>query len=273
MSEAAEVLNEEQRQQFEAATQKTYKEQACFFLNAFWNDFGDKAEELWKHWKQFQELDRMQYNALPKEKKPETYVEVKSLDEFWSHKFLETIGKTLTAVQFRAEFTKIDANTDKRMSIIEFLIWEYKQSIKVLLSRPQGADGGEVAKAQELLDEVSSSFTAAQEALDRATATENAALRSKEAAVASEAKAKQFAEAAKKLKMQRKVLQQLLRKMLLLQSHLQMQLQLQLLSNKPPSMTSRPRKMRMHQKRWSWRQKLKLEVFLVCARKMNWHNI
>jgi len=198
MSEAAEVLNEEQRQQFEAATQKTYKEQACFFLNAFWNELGDNAEAFWKHWKQFQELDRMQYNAIPKEKKPETYVEVKSLDEFWSHKFLETIGKTLTAVQFRAEFKKIDANTDKRMSIIEFLIWEYKQSIKVLLSRPQGADGGEVAKAQELLDEVSSSFTAAQEALDRATATENAALRSKEAAVASEAKAKQFAEAAKK---------------------------------------------------------------------------
>jgi len=194
-----ETLNEEQKQTFEAALLKSYKDQACFFLNAFWNELGDQAEAFWKHWKQFQELDKMQYNALPKEKKPtETYVEVKSLDEFWSHKFLETLGKTLTAIQFRAEFKKIDANFDKRMSILEFLIWEYKQSIKVLLSRPQGADGGEVAKAQELLDEVSAAFTAAQEALDRATAAENAAIRSKEAAVASEAKAKQFAEAAKK---------------------------------------------------------------------------
>jgi len=111
------------------------------------------------------------------------------------------------------------------MSILEFLIWEYKQSIKVLLSRPQGADGGEVAKAQELLDEVSAAFTAAQEALDRATAAENAAIRSKEAAVASEAKAKQFAEAAKKQKMLPKVLPPMLRKMLLMRSPL---LQLQL---------------------------------------------
>jgi len=194
----AEELSENHKQEFQTATQKTYKDQGCFFLNAFWNELADKAEDLWKHWKKFQELDKMQYNALPKEKKPEIYNETPSLDEFWSHKYLENLGRTLTAIQFRNEFKTIDANFDKRMSFIEFLVWEYKQPIKVLLSRPQGSDGGEIIKAQELLDEVAVAFTVAQEALDRATATANEAKRFTEAAVASENKAKQAAEGAKK---------------------------------------------------------------------------
>jgi len=194
----AEDLNEVQKQQFQAVTQKSYKDQVCFFLNAYWNEHNEKAEDLWKHWKKFLELDRMQHNALPKEKQPETYVESPSLDEFWSHKYLENLGRTLTAIQFRTEFKKIDANFDKRMSFIEFLVWEYKLPIKELLARPQGSEAGEIIKAQELLNEVAVAFNAAQQALDKATATENEAKRSKEAAVASENRAKQAAEAAKK---------------------------------------------------------------------------
>jgi len=194
----AEQLNEVQRKEFSAATSKTYKEQAGFYLNAFWEETPDATRELiWTQWKKFLDLDRQQWNALPKDKRAETYSEASSLDEFWSHKLLENIGKTLTALEFRAEFKKIDADTDKRMSMLEFLVWEYKQPLKELMSRPQGSDGGEVAKAQELLDQVSAAFAAAQEALDKAKATAADAERKKNAAIESENAAKKAADSAK----------------------------------------------------------------------------
>jgi len=140
-----------------------YQDQAKFFLNAFWTELGSKGELIFEQWQKFIELDKQQYNALPEGKKAEVWTEGSALDEFWSHKYLETIGKTLSVVQFRQEFKKIDANTDKKMGMVEFLLWEYAQTVKELLLRPQGSgDGSEVLKAQALLDEVSKSFAEAE---------------------------------------------------------------------------------------------------------------
>jgi hypothetical protein len=195
----AETLSEQHKNDFHQITQKSYKDQASFFLNAFWKEFEPKAEDIWKCYKKFIDLDKQQWNALPKEKRPtENYTETNSLDEFWSHKYLESHGKTLTAIEFRNEFKKIDANFDKRMSFLEFLVWEFNVSIKEMMMRPQGADAGEIAKAQELLEKVSVAFNEAQRALDAATATEKAAEKAEKAAVDSENKAKAAADVAKK---------------------------------------------------------------------------
>jgi len=194
----AETLSDQHQKEFQVITQKSYKDQSCFFLNAFWKDFEEKTEDIWKMYKKFLEIDRQQYNGLPKDKRAENYTPFDSLDEFWSHKYLESYGKTLTALEFRNEFKKIDANFDKRMSFIEFLIWEYKISIKEMMMRPQGADAGEILKAQELLDQVASACNEAQKALDQATATEKAAEHAERAAVESENRARSAAEAAKK---------------------------------------------------------------------------
>jgi len=124
--------------------------------------------------KKFIELDKQQFNALPEGKKAEVYSEGSALDEFWSHKLLETVGKTLSIVQFRQEFAKIDANTDKKMGLVEFLLWEHHLTVKELLLRPQGSgDGAEIAKAQALLDEVSKSFADAEKRHNELTAAEN----------------------------------------------------------------------------------------------------
>jgi hypothetical protein len=195
----ADTLTDPQQKDFHTITQKSYKDQACFLLNAYWKDFEAKAEDLWKNHKKFIDLDRQQYHGLPKEKRPtETYVEYTSLDEFWSHKYLESQGKTLTAIEFRNEFKKIDANFDKRMSFLEYLIWEYKIPLKELMLRPQGADAGEILKAQELLNQVASAFEEAQKALDQATETEKIAQDAEKAALVSENKAKSAAADAKK---------------------------------------------------------------------------
>jgi len=168
-------------------------------LNAFWNEFQGKAEQIWGHWQKMKELDKQQWSALLSAGKAQgDYAEATSLDEFWSHKFLENIGKTMSIVEFRKEFQKIDANTDKRMGFLEFLVYEYKVTMTELLCRPQGGDPEELARAQKLLEEVSTAFAAAQKALDQASAAEAEAKRAKDAAIKSEQQAKATAAEAKK---------------------------------------------------------------------------
>jgi len=77
------------------------------------------------------------------------------LDEFWSHKFLETVGNTLTVMEMRAALKEIDVDNNKRMSLLEYLIYRYKQTVKELLSRPQGTNE-DLIKAQEALQAVQS---------------------------------------------------------------------------------------------------------------------
>jgi len=122
-----------------------------------------KEESIYIAWQKFLDLDKQQWSALPEGKKSETWTEGNALDEFWSHKFLEVTGKTLSVVEFRKEFQKIDANVDKKMGIVEYLLWEHKLTVKELLLRPQGSgDATEIIKAQKMLDEVSAAFADAE---------------------------------------------------------------------------------------------------------------
>lgn len=181
---------------FNAVCSKTYSQQGQYFLNAFWKEIGNKAEDIWNLWVKLKEIDRQQYNALPTNKKPETYTEGVALDEFWSHKYLESLGKTMSVVEFRQEFKKIDQNSDKSMGLAEYLLWEYKFTVEELMKRPQGGESGEILKAQAMLAEVESRFKAAQTALEQAAKTEAEALKTKETATASANEATKTAEAA-----------------------------------------------------------------------------
>jgi hypothetical protein len=189
------ALNDKEKAQLEVISKKPYHEQAQYVLNAFWGELQDKAEAIYGAWGKFKDLDKQQHNALVSAGKASgDYVEGSSLDEFWSHKLLENIGKTMSIVQFRQEFKKIDANTDKRMGIVEFILYEYGLSVNELLARPQGGDPAELAQAQKLMDEVSAAFTAAQTALDQASKTEATAKKTKETADKSAIEAKKTAD-------------------------------------------------------------------------------
>jgi len=37
-------------ERFKTVTAKNYKDQAIFFLNAFWPEHGKDAEDIWKYW-------------------------------------------------------------------------------------------------------------------------------------------------------------------------------------------------------------------------------
>jgi len=153
-----ETINDSEKEQFDDVCKKTHKNQAVFFLNAFWPELSGEANNIFKFWQQTIVLDKQMWNALPEGKRAETYAETKDLDEFWSHKLLEMNGLTMTVIEFRNEFKKIDINFDKRMGMAEFLLYKYQQSVKVLLSRPQGTNEL-LVKAQKALDDVSAEIS------------------------------------------------------------------------------------------------------------------
>jgi len=196
-------LNQAETDNFNSQIGKTFAEQAQFWLNAIWADFGNDAEQVWKFVLSCKELDKMYHNALPENKKGDGYKESPHLDEFWSHKILESYGRPMSVVEFRNEFKTIDLNFDKQMSLLELLIYWYKVPVKRIAQYEPGTSE-EVEKCQAKLAEVADAFSHAQTALDKAATTEASAKKTKAAATSAateaETKAKQSAIAADEAK-------------------------------------------------------------------------
>jgi len=139
-----------EKARFLELTRMKYNDQAIWFLNGFWADGAEQeSENIWKFTQKFIELDSQKKNG-------------NELDEFWSHKFLESLGETLTVIQLREKLRKIDADVNGKMALLEYLAFRYQKSIPSVIDAPQGGDQGEIQKAQEEL-------LAVQEALDTVT--------------------------------------------------------------------------------------------------------
>jgi stage V sporulation protein SpoVS len=110
------------------------QDQAIYFLNAFWTETNDKAETIYSQYNGFIEVAKMERTAEGKEAKES---DIKDVNEVFARKFLERDGKTLTAIAFRGAFREIDVNNDGRMSFIEFLLYDNKQTVEELLKREQ----------------------------------------------------------------------------------------------------------------------------------------
>eukprot|EP01087_Luapelamoeba_hula_P009793 TRINITY_DN255_c0_g1_i2.p1 TRINITY_DN255_c0_g1~~TRINITY_DN255_c0_g1_i2.p1 ORF type:complete len:230 (+),score=61.25 TRINITY_DN255_c0_g1_i2:72-761(+) len=126
---------------FSEVIAKTYKEQAIFFLNAFWPEFHADAERVWAYVQKMAELDQNKGK------------EGNELDEFSSHRFLEFWQETATVMRLRDMLRDLGLNRNKKMSLIEYLVVKYRQTVQELLRRPQGTNE-ELVKAQRALDAV-----------------------------------------------------------------------------------------------------------------------
>jgi len=81
-------LSDELREQFKAVTSKCYKDQAIFFLNAYWDEHQEDGEKLWGQVLLMNELDEKNGK------------EGSDLDELKAHIFLEKQGDTMTVLNF-----------------------------------------------------------------------------------------------------------------------------------------------------------------------------
>jgi len=170
------VTAEQQAAWSEIVTKK-YADQAIWFLNGFWEELQPEAENVWKWVELFSQLDQ--------EKKAEGC----ELDEFWSHKFLESLGETMTVIEMREKFRTIDVDFNKRMSLIEFLSFRFKKSIQEVIDAPQGGNQDEINAAQAAVE-------AAQKAVDDMIARLAEATRTAEESAAAAADAAAKSEAA-----------------------------------------------------------------------------
>jgi chemotaxis protein histidine kinase CheA len=175
---------------------KRFADQCKWMLNGFWDKMESEAENVWQWCQSFVKFDK---ECQISEKKGEA----SDLDEFWSHKFLESLGQTMTVIEMRDCFRQIDADFNKRMSIVEYLMFRYKLKVVDVVNASQGDNTAEVQKAQAMVeagqravDEMNVKLEASRSAAVKAQAALEEAKRKAASSKQSAEEAKKAAEAA-----------------------------------------------------------------------------
>ncbi|KAL6057218.1 Helicase [Balamuthia mandrillaris] len=129
-----------------------YKEQAVWFLNAFWNEFAkNEAEKIWAYKHQMDGLEKKANGC--------------GLDELNAHRFLEKFGETLTVQALRDKLRSSGAipqgERPKIVPLTHYLIIRYNVDWHRLVHAEQGSSE-EIEKAQRLLDEAQAAVQEAE---------------------------------------------------------------------------------------------------------------
>ena len=157
----------------EDLSSQTYKNQAVWFLNAFWNSFAEKeAENIWTYVHHCNDLDLQDHEAGHQ------------LDEMMAHRFLELIKSTLTVREMREGLRAVGIDKVKNVPLVNFLIFKFKVDWHKLVNASQGDNQEEVEQAQTMLNEV-------MKALEAVKATASAAAKAEVDAINAENAAKQ----------------------------------------------------------------------------------
>jgi hypothetical protein len=188
-----EKLDDESLKVFNEINEKSFSEQAVFFLNAFWGEYGDQAEYIYAvAWHIIQEADMNAKGIMYVHK----YTEGQDLDfdlglyffehlcKFntdhegkwgkshgswvkkypnWKEDFKGSFPEMQTSIVRKKELRdKVDINFDGRVSFLEFLLYQYKASPKDLIERSMSAPDEDEAirKAREALEEVNKRIAA-----------------------------------------------------------------------------------------------------------------
>ena len=173
----------------------TYKEQAVWYLNAFWEGglaggkkAGDDPEQIWQYVDKASVIDNAKATG-------------NALDEMEAHRFLEAFNEAHTVLQMRSQLRKTGAlaqnERPKEVPLTHFLLDKFEVDWHKLVNAPQGDNSAQIAEAQDKLEAVQVAFDASSKAdaeaaaaLREALAQENAAKEREAEAVAAENAAK-----------------------------------------------------------------------------------
>jgi len=149
------AIDEKLRDRLLELTRMKYADQAKWYLNGFWTEGAEpEADSVWKFATKCIELDKRKKDGC-------------ELDEFEAHKFLESLGETLTVIQLREKLRKIDVDNNGKMALLEYLAFKYSKSIKSIVDAPQGtADPKELREAEEKLRAVQDALAELQKQLE-----------------------------------------------------------------------------------------------------------
>lgn len=175
------------KEKFDDLCSRTYKAQAIWFLNGFWDRFSDAAENVWSWVHTFGKLDLEKGN------------DGSGLDELNAHRFLEQIGETKTVRELREALRSSGAigqnERPKLVPLVHFLVVRFQVDWHELVNSIQG-NREEIEKAEANLREVMAALNEAEaragearRALAEAQNRENQAKAAAEEARAREAEA------------------------------------------------------------------------------------
>merc|ERR1711862_1078154 len=120
----------------------------------------------------------------------EFHGEGSGLDEMAAHVFLEKFAETLTVRELRAKLRSTGAigesERPKKVPLTHYLLFRYNVDWHKLVNSSQGDNSAEIAKAQEMLNQVTAAF---QEAQRTATAAAQALLEAEPSAAQAELEA------------------------------------------------------------------------------------
>jgi len=140
-------------EKLQALAQFTYKQQAVWYLNGFWESAQNDAETLWKYVLTCSDFDL------------ELHEQGCGLDEVNAHRFLESYNETLTVRELRDKLRQTGAleasERPKIVPLTHFLLFKYNVDWHKLVNASQGDNSAEIAEAQRLLDSVRAAFAEA----------------------------------------------------------------------------------------------------------------
>jgi len=147
-----ENLDEKSLEYFNEVCARPYSEQAQFFLNAFWDEFGDQAEVIYAvHWDIVKAVEMesqgIHYRHLYEEGFDLDFDMALLLFERLNNFFDSSEGKKyaeypkavpthMTSITRKKELrSKVDVNFDGRVGFLEYLLYQYEASPKTLMER------------------------------------------------------------------------------------------------------------------------------------------
>lgn len=131
------TIDPETAQQLSEMTRTfNYQQQAAFFLNAYWREYGEEAEQYWTWSLRFIDLDDKGKNGF-------------ALDEVKARQFLQEIGMPMARQAYLDAMRQIDVNNDRKMSFLEFLMFSKGVTPMDLLAKPQDGMTDELEKAYQ----------------------------------------------------------------------------------------------------------------------------
>jgi len=147
-----EALDEKSLEYFNEVSARVYAEQCQFFLNAFWDEFGDQAEVIYSvHWDTMKKVDMenqgIAYLHLYEEgfdldfdmgllffERLVQRFEGKNAAE--AKQYPDAVPKHMTSIKRKKQLrNKVDVNFDGRVGMLEYLLYQFKASPKVLMER------------------------------------------------------------------------------------------------------------------------------------------
>jgi len=176
-------LDEKSLAAFSVASKKPFSEQAQFFLNAFWDEFGDQAESIYSvafevmkkadmRWRNvtyvhmYEEGNDLDFDMalyffeqlckFYDDAGADVITGLKGQGPTWKSKYPKCVPIEMTAVHRKKELRdKVDVNFDGRVSFLEYLLYQFNASPKDLMDRqtPSGLPA-EVLAAMAALAEV-----------------------------------------------------------------------------------------------------------------------